>query len=94
MVSTNLNSLFIGFGMAVEPPKSQSICPFLLVEVKQHLLLKFVFPVIDGYGVVMSIQTMDQRLIIENHVRFEFSFIKDRCRLNHIFQDSLEWKVY
>lgn len=42
--------------------KCQTISPFLLVEIKQHLLFKFIFPVVNGYGVVMPVQSMDQCL--------------------------------
>lgn len=57
-----LNSLFISFGMCIKSPKCQTIGPFLLVKIKQHLLLKFIFPVIDGYGIIMPVQPMDQSL--------------------------------
>lgn len=48
--------------MCIKSPKCQTISPFLLVKIKQHLLLKFIFPVIDGYGIIMSVQPMDQSL--------------------------------
>lgn len=48
--------------MCIKMSKCQTISPFLLVEIKQHLLFKFIFPVVNGYGVVMPVQSMDQCL--------------------------------
>jgi len=39
--------------------------PGLLVEVQQHLLLKLVLAVVDGDGVVVAVQSMNQGLCRE-----------------------------
>ena len=37
----------------------KSVHPGLLVEVHQHLLLQLVLPVVNGYRVVVAVQTVD-----------------------------------
>lgn len=57
-----LDRLLICFGVGVKPLEGQTICPFLFVKIQEHLLLKFVLPVIYGYGVIMPVQSMNQSL--------------------------------
>ena len=40
----------------------QSIDPGLFVQVHQHALLQFVLAVIDGNGIIMAVEAMDERL--------------------------------
>ena len=45
--------------MAVVVFERESVDPGLFVEVHQHFLFQLVFPVVDGDGVVVSVQTVD-----------------------------------
>lgn len=57
--------------MCVKTMKCQAVSPFLLVEIKQHLLLKFILSVINSYGIIMPVQSMDQCLKKTNIDRSE-----------------------
>ena len=48
--------------MLAEVLEGEARGPGLLVEVQQHLLLKLVLAVVDGDGVVVAVQSMNQGL--------------------------------
>ena len=51
--------------MLAEVLEGEAGGPGLLVEVQQHLLLKLVLAVVDGDGVVVAVQSMNQGLCRE-----------------------------
>lgn len=76
--------------MCIKTSKCQTISPFFLVKIKQHLLLKFILPVIDGYGVIMPIQPMNQCLKRAIKARSE----DERTMQKNIFKRDLDKKAW
>jgi len=87
--------------------KCQTISPFLLVKIKQCLLLKFNLPVIHGYGIVKPVQPMDQCLKRTN--KEWWGQFKKKCRISaskyktwqqyrhqkeRDLDNTFEWMVY
>jgi len=56
------DDVFVGIAVLVVILQVETFHPRCFVQVQQHLLLQLVLAVIDGDGVVMSVQAVDQRL--------------------------------
>lgn len=58
----------VGHGRLIETTvffvvsQGQAIHPGLLVEIEEHLLFQFVFPIVDADGVVVSVEAVDEGL--------------------------------
>lgn len=48
--------------MCVEVFEHETVDPLLLMQVQQHLLLEFVLAIVDGDGIVVAVESMDQCL--------------------------------
>ena len=57
-----LYGLFVRLLMNTEITQFETFCPVPLVEVHQHRLLKFGFPVVHRDRVVVSVQPVDESL--------------------------------
>jgi hypothetical protein len=77
--------------MSIKSLKCQPICPFLLVKVEQHFLLQFILPVINCYGVIMPIQTMDQGLKRKLQKRSKSCTLKRMWSKSCLLRTYLNW---
>lgn len=77
--TTHLDCLFVVITMKTPISEPQSLCPIPLVEITKHALFQFRLLVVDGDRVVMTIETVDERV---NCGLVEVSDV--RCRLSRL----------
>lgn len=71
--------------------QDQSICPILLMQVQKHSLFEFSLAEVDGDGVVVSVQAMDQclnrRLVQVTNIGGRLTrFLAHHCNINALSQ--------
>jgi hypothetical protein len=63
-VGAYLDELFVFFSVQVPLGNGQTLSPLLLVQVHQHLLFELVLSVVNGQGVVVTIQAVNKSLVV------------------------------
>lgn len=60
LIAAHLDSLLIVITVKTPISEPQSLCPIPLVEITKHALFQLGLLVVDGDGVIMAVETMDQ----------------------------------
>lgn len=61
-VGTNLDGLLVVLFMHLKVPQLEPFRPITFVQVHEHGLFQLGFSIVDRYGVVMSVEAMDEGL--------------------------------
>lgn len=57
-----LQTILVAVGLVFEVVHEEGLCPDVLVQVHEHILLEGVFAVVDANGVVVAVQAVDEGL--------------------------------